>query len=260
MTPKMTHLEQNELLQNLGLDERQQVIYLALLDNGPLLPQGVAKKTGIKRSTLYLIFPEMLQKGILTEVTQGKRKLLQAVSPDILFEEQEKKFKELKEGIGELLSLYRMQGLKPKVAVYEGVEGVKRVFMDMLEGDEVRCGFDRIAKYDKKILDWVVSYFVPRRIKAGMKVKAIVSEEKLGHEYMARGKEYLRETRFVPLDKFPFTACETWVYGNKISFMTIKENGPLMGVIIESKDLAQNLKALFELAWEGAEKYQKAGK
>jgi sugar-specific transcriptional regulator TrmB len=253
----MTHLEQDELLQNLGLDERQGLIYKTLLENGPLLPQGVAKKTGIKRSTLYLIFPEMLKKGILGEVSMGKRTLLQAVSPDILFEEQEKKFKELKEGLGELLSLYRIQGLKPKVSVYEGVEGVKRVFMDMLEGHDDRCGFDRIAKYDKRILDWVVKYFVPKRIKLGLKVKAIVTEEKLGREYMARGKEYLRETRFVPLDKFPFTACETWVYGNKISFMTIKENGPLMGVIIESKDLSQNLRALFELAWEGAEKYQK---
>jgi sugar-specific transcriptional regulator TrmB len=257
MTQKMTQFKEDEILQNLGLDERQSLIYLTLLENGPLLPQGVAKKTGIKRSTLYLVFPEMLQKGILGEVTLGKRNLLQAISPDVLFEEQERKFKDLKEGMAELLSLYRIQGIKPKVSVYEGFEGVKRVFMDMLERGHERCGFDRIAKYDKRILDWVVRYFVPKRIKLGLKVRAIVTEEKLGREYMARGKEYLRETRFVPLNKFPFTACETWVYGNKISFMTIKEKGPLMGVIIESKDLSQNLRALFELAWEGAEKYQK---
>lgn len=257
MTQKMTHLNKKELLQNLGLSEREIIIYSALLNKGPLLPQSVAKETGIKRTTLYTIFPEMINKGFLVEITQGKRRLLQAVSPDKLFDVYEREYKELKAGIGELLALYRMQGLKPKVSIYEGLEGIKRVFIDMLEESKDTCGFNRIAQYDKEILNWVTSYFVPRRVKKNIEVRAIVSKEKEGVEHMESGKEHLRQTRFVPLDKFPFTATESWVYGDKVCFMTIKEKGPLVGVIIESKDISQNLKALFELAWEGAEKYQK---
>lgn len=257
MTQKMTHFNEVELLQNLGLDARETEIYLSLLNKGPLLPQSVAKETGIKRTTLYTIFPKMLKEGFLVEITQGKRRLLQASSPDTLFDAYEKKYKNLKSGIGELLTLYRMQGLKPKVAIYEGAEGVKRVFIDMLEEGRDTVGFNRLAKYDSEILDWVTHYFVPHRVKIGMKVRAIVTKEKEGEEHMKESVALLRETRFVPLTKMPFTTTETWVYGNKICFMTMSQNGPLTGVIIESKDMSQNLQALFELAWEAAEKYNK---
>lgn len=254
MTHNMTHYTNKELLQKLGLQEREILIYQALLNKGPLLHQYIAKATGIKRTTMYAILTEMIQKGLIVEFSQGKRQLFQAVSPDKLFDDYEKKYKELKSGIGDLLTVYRMQGMRPKIEIYEGIEGVKRVYLDTLEENKDVLVYNRMYRYDKEMLDWVKSYFIPHRIKKDIKVRAIVTAEKAGFEHMPTEK--LRETRFVPYEKFPLR-IENMIYGDKICFLTVEAGGPLVAILIESKQIVQAQRALFELAWEGAAKYQK---
>jgi hypothetical protein len=65
----------------------------------------------------------------------------------------------------------------------------------------------------------------------------------------------LRETREIPLDKYPFR-IEGMIYNDKMSFNTIEKGGPMVGIIIESKQIAETQKALFDLAWDGALKYK----
>lgn len=253
MTQNMTHFNQKELLQKLGLEEREIIVYETLLNRGPFLHQSIAKVTGIKRTTLYAILTEMLQKELIFEFTQGKRQLFQAVSPDKLFDEYERKYKELKTGIESLLTVYRMQGMKPKIEVFEGIEGIKRVYIDTLEVDKEVLVYNRMYRFDKEMLDWVKSYFIPHRIKKRIKVRAIVTAEKAGFEHMP--SEKFRQTRFVPYEKFPLR-IENMIYGDKVCFLSVEAGGPIVAVLIESKQIAQAQRALFELAWEGAEKYQ----
>jgi hypothetical protein len=40
------------------------------------------------------------------------------------------------------------------------------------------------------------------------------------------------------------------IYGNKVAFMSFSEQ---LGLIIESNEIAKNMKFLFELAWNGIE-------
>ena len=39
------------------------------------------------------------------------------------------------------------------------------------------------------------------------------------------------------------------IYGNKLAFMSFSES---LGLIIESNEIAKNMRFLFELAWRGA--------
>jgi len=254
MTNKSTQLQQNKLMQDMGFDEQEMAIYLALLDNGAMLPQHIAQKTGIKRTTLYSLFPELLQKGIITEVRQGKRRLFSPVSPDLLFEKYEARYKELKQNLGELATLYRMQGLKPTMQIFEGTEEVKKLYMDTLKYKGEMLIYNRVTKYREDILKWLVEFYVPERVKLGLTVRAIVNRDEASLQHMASGKEFARVTRFVPQDKFPFR-IEVMIYGDKISFFTCEKGGPQFGMIIESKVIAETQRSLFDLAWEGAKKY-----
>lgn len=252
MTNISTQLE-NELLARIGLDEREIKIYLALLREGAMLPQHIARKTGIRRTTLYEVFPEMIGKGIIKEIKQGKRRFFQVVPPNILFNNYEQNYKEIKQGIVDLMSLYSLQGLKPNVEIYEGIEGIKKIYLDTIkEGKEVRV-YNRMYRYDKTLLEWINKVFIPQRIKNNIRVRAIVTAEEAGFENMADQGKY-RETRFVPYEKFPLR-IETFIYANKIVFSTVEEKGPLVGVVVESKQIVQAQKALFDLAWEGAQHY-----
>ena len=254
MTEKNTKLI--KLLEDLGLEPEESAIYLALLDHGAMLPQHIARATGIKRTTLYSLFPDMIKSGLIIEVVQGKRRLLAPVSPDELFKRYENKYRELKQNMDELASLYRMQGLKPKIQIFEGTDQIKKLYLDTLETSGEILVYNSITKYRPDMLAWILDYYVPQRIKKGIKVKAIVTADEAGRKHMQEGPEFARVTRFVPLDKFPFRV-EAMIYADKISFFTCEKNGPQVGIIIESKVITQTQRSIFALAWDGAAKYNK---
>ena len=60
-------------------------------------------------------------------------------------------------------------------------------------------------------------------------------------------QEGSKERRYIPLEKFPYSGSLT-IYGNKVALMA--ENHHLVGAIIENNEIANTLRALFNLAWE----------
>lgn len=254
MTQKSTQIELGKLLRNLGLKRNEARIYLALLENGAMLPQHIAEEAGIKRTTLYEYFPEMIKEGFIYEIKQGKRRLFRATPPDALFYNYRNRYRETRKNIDELMTIYRMQGLKPKIEFYEGFNGVKRVYLDTLRAKKEILVFTQVTKYNQKILEWILNVYVPLRIKKEINVRALVPKKRESQKFMAGREEYLRETRSIPWDKFPFR-IEGMIYNNKIAYAHYEKGGPLVGIIIESKQISDTQRALFNLAWEGAEKY-----
>ena len=57
----------------------------------------------------------------------------------------------------------------------------------------------------------------------------------------------------LPKKLFPMHG-ELTVYGNRIGMVAMK--GKLVGVIIESKEMALMVRTLFELAWKQADQYK----
>lgn len=254
MTNISTQIQIPELLQKIGLSDREAQIYLALLKNGPMLPQHIAEEAGIKRTTLYEIFPEMQKSGVIAEFKSGKRRLFQATSPERLFSDYQKRYQEIKSNIHELEALYKMEGLRPRVEIFEGFEGLKNLYRDTLKTKKELLDYAQVTVYNQKMLKWLTRYYVPARVKRGFKLRVILPKEKEAKFYILESKETLREIRTVPRDKFSFR-IEGMIYNDKIAFAHIEKGGPLMGIIIKSKRIADTQRSLFNLAWEGAEKY-----
>ena len=69
----------------------------------------------------------------------------------------------------------------------------------------------------------------------------------------------MREIAFVPADKYYFSP-EINIYDNKVMIASWKEK---LGIIIESAEIADAMKKIFELSWQEAkrlesESYQKS--
>lgn len=254
MTEYSTQLNPQELLKKLGLDERESLIYLSLLETGPQLPQHIARDTGVKRTTLYEIFPLLIDQGLIIEITQGKRRLFQAVAPDKLLRDYESRYKEIREHFADLQAIYRMQGLRPKIEVYEGFEGMQKLYNRTLETKDDIKSFVMPSRYNPKVMDWFLKSYVPARVKRGVLIKAIMSSDEISEYYAQFKREHFRESKLVPANKFKFR-IECMIQTNKVYFASYEKGGPLVGIIIESKQIADTLGALFDLAWEGADKY-----
>ena len=61
-------LEQD--LKNLGLSEKEAIIYLASLELGPSTIQEISKKAQIKRSSTYDMIRFLMERGLMSEFTK----------------------------------------------------------------------------------------------------------------------------------------------------------------------------------------------
>lgn len=247
-------------LQKLGLSDKEARVYLSSLELGPSPVQLIASKAGVNRATTYVMIESLISRGLMSSFEKGKKRFFTAEPPEQLMailrkEEAEikEKEKEFEEILPELKALFAGAEEKPRVKFYEGVEGLKAIQNDILK-----------SKYDSLeeivSLDECYRVFPPHpkdhRQMIAQKTKDIpvrvIYTSRKGKILTA--KEGRRERRFIPPDKFPF-ATEINIYGQKAAIATCK--GKLMGVIIESKEISEALRVIFNLAWEAAEKYQK---
>jgi len=146
-----------------------------------------------------------------------------------------------------LKSLLNTSGTKPVIRYYEGPEGIKEVYRDTLKYKGELVAFvteNIIAKLGQDFAD----EYKAKRVKSEITVRVIGPDTPEIIEYKKTDQKDLKETRLVSKDEFPFT-IEMNIYGNKLAFMSFTEG---LGLIIESNEIARNMKFLFKLAWRGA--------
>jgi len=86
------------------------------------------------------------------------------------------------------------------------------------------------------------------RVEGNAPLKAIINDVPSARQYQRQDKKLNRELRIVPFEKMNVKP-ETYVYDNKVALFSLKER---FAVLIESQDIADALKKLYDLAWEQA--------
>jgi hypothetical protein len=95
--------------------------------------------------------------------------------------------------------------------------------------------------------------YYKRRAGKNISIRAIVPETPTGLERKAHDVEEKREIAFVPADKYYFSP-EINIYDNKIMIASWREK---LGIIIESAEIADAMKKIYELAWKEAKRLDK---
>lgn len=212
-------------LKKLGLSDKEAKVYLASLELGPSPIKDIAKQANLNRATTYVIIDSLIEKGLASSFTKGKKKYFSTESPDRLLsllrvreketQEQEREFKRV---LPELREIYNLSGEKPKVRFFEGKEGIKAIQEDISNTK---------TKTMEEFFNLDIAYeiFPPgpkdhrRKMKQKLRdipIRIIYTSRK---ENILPKKEGLRENRFVSLKKFgkfPFTG-EFVIYGDKVA-------------------------------------------
>lgn len=240
----------NNILQNLGLDDKETKIYLALLELGSGTIQEVAQKSGVKRTNVYNFIGSMKDKGIVSEVVEDNKIILVPENPNVLVTRAENNYQEVKQALPELMGIFNLPGNKPKVKFYEGVEGLKKAYNEMLEsGEKAIYGFSDYKKLFEAIPeDWAWN-FPERRKENKITFYCIAKNDEWGRKVQAKDKEHLRETRLADSVQFD---TEINIYGNKVAMMSFRR--PYSAVIIEDRAIAMSMKSIWQGWWNGLKK------
>jgi len=240
-------------LQNLGLGEKEAAVYLAALELGPETAQNLAKKALVNRATAYVQIESLKDKGLMSEFEKGKKTYYAAESPERLSAMLRKleaslvaKKSSLNNVLPLLLSSFAGMGERPKVRFFEGMEGASAMRQEFL--GVKNKNIEGITNMDKLLgmFPGHESDYSTQRIKKKIKSR-IIYTRKQGHLKNFNDNSKLRQAKFIQYDKVPLSADIT-IFDNKISFVTY-ESKPV-GVVVENKEIADSLRALFNFLWE----------
>lgn len=238
-------------LKNAGLPEGEIKVYLASLKSGSETVMHLAEKAGIKRPTCYVMIESLMQKGLMSSFAKGKKRYFSAESPERLLDlvgeqkiELDARKKDIDDILPELTSIFNISGTRPRTRFFEGKEGVRTIQKDILKSKPRYV-------YNFAPLDPAHELYPPSpgdlREKVlkrkGTKTKIIYTSKK--GERLPK-KQGGTVTKFVSPEKFPFSS-EIVIYNDKVAFLSFKEE--ILGVIIESKQIAETMRTMFNLAW-----------
>jgi sugar-specific transcriptional regulator TrmB len=248
-----------KLFEKLGLSGKESTVYLALLELGPALVTLVANRAGINRTTCYDILENLINLGLVSKVGGTSKKTYTAQPPESLVAYLEKqsedfinKARDAKKILPELKMLYNEKGKRPTIRYYDGKQGIKTVYEDTLTSHETIRAYASVKNMHSALPDFFPNYYKRRKDKK-IAIRAILPATADAKERKSFDKVESRESKLVPVDKFNFSP-EINVYDNKVAIMSLAEE---FGVIIESKEIAEAQKRIFELAWEAADKYNR---
>ncbi len=243
-------------LVNLGLSEKEAIVYLALLELSPAAVQDVAIRAGVNRTTTYLLVDALMRRGIVSATTHGKRQLFVAEPPERLLtvlrlqrRELEEKERELLTAIPLLNAVYNSRSEKPQIRYFEGAEGVRTV-RELLGEESGEC--IQIVPVDRfesvtEILDRRTDHFDDLKA-ASVPFRSLMVMDAPDPDRVPRVPN--SQMRVIPAADFPVRA-EITVRGNTVLLFSYKAN--LLSVIVKSEEFAETLRALFNLAWKGTD-------
>lgn len=235
----------SSLFQTLGLTEQQGRVYLAALELGDATVLELARKSKVKRTSIYNFISELKEKQILTEIRKGKRNIYRAAHPEQLAESLKLKVLEFDHLLPKLLSAHERARNSPRVTFYEGVDGIKEVYADALREKKPIIAWTDWGPMIKTMGDYLKVYPV-ERAKRGITFRQIARESKAARNVTKRDKSELRSTKFI---NCPELSTEIMLYGDRVAIMSFASRPPL-GIIIQDKDTAETLRVAWNALWE----------
>ncbi len=237
-------------LQEIGLNEKEASVYLALLQYENASAIDISEKTKINRSTTYTVLESLAKKGLVSETTVGVKTRYHAESPERLesFVERQKVIleehsKRLKDIIPQIKSVQRESGEKPIVQYYDGREGIitsaERLYEKNDEGGEVYLMYSR---------DLITDIFSETENKKYRKIrldKGIKSKVLYTYKTGELKSDEMGDRVKIDGEKYPIK-CDIAIYKDRVRINTLTKS--LSSVFIKSQDLADTLRSLFDLA------------
>ncbi len=238
------------ILEHTGLSDREAELYLAGLQLGSAPASEYAKRVGLNRITAYNTLEALVQRGIITLTRKVRSKWYTPVAPDSLALEARKNADALQRSLPELRSMQGSKERKPTVRYFEGWEGVRRVYEDTLTAKGELLNFANSAAV-RRFWPAYDDEYVEERVKRGIRLRGIAPDDAAGKRVHGEDREKLREIRLVPARDFDFTN-EINIYDSKVAICSFGESQDVFGVILESREVAETQKQVFEMAWRYA--------
>jgi sugar-specific transcriptional regulator TrmB len=231
-------------LERLGLQESDVKVYLSLLRRGLSTATQIAQHTKLNRSHIYDKLDVLLERGLVSFVIKNNVKYFKASNPEKILDYVADIQKDVQSMIPDLNQIKSIPKPKTVVELYQGKEGMKTVFKDILRERKDYFVFGEEGKF-QEILPVFIQQLL-RDVKRYNITEHLLSKESKRGKILVTPKN--TKIRYLP-DKY-FSPVMAAVYGNKTAIFIWSD--PLFAILIKDKDVAKSFKNYFDLLWEVA--------
>ncbi len=239
-----------EDLKKLGLSQAEATLYLALLRIGASEVQKLIEETGFYKGNTYDALERLCEKGIISKIIEGNKRIYQLQKPEALIDYVEKKKEELQqqENIAKQLArevqlVKKHIHIKETAMVFRGISGVKQIYSEIINEKLDYLVFGSPKESEVIIEDFYWQNLHVKQKEYKIKAKMIF------HKSLRRWKnivpEKFIELKFLDEDFEPLT--ETVIYGNKVAFVVWTEKPTT--TIINNEHVANSYRQIFNRLW-----------
>lgn len=239
-------------LEAYGLDKKEAKVYLAALELGPTSVLELSRRTSLPRTTLYPILERLKMQGVFRVGKKKSTTVFTAEAPARLSERMHERENELQKSVPALELLQETAHGGPGVTFYEGTDGFKRLWKQILDSGvkEYRLLTSGVGLRDYVKETYLVERVIAERKKRGMKSLQLIRDSRVARQIISKDSEELRESRLLPSDiDLPATVI---IFADQVAFVTTRREN--MMIILASGDVAVTYRTLFDLVWNKAQR------
>ncbi len=243
-----------EELERIGLSHSEAVLYLALFKLGAADVKKLIEETGFYKANTYDALERLCEKGIVSKIIEGKKRVYQIQKPESFIEFIEKKKYELEEQgkiakeLAKKIEKIKKSNPPETASVFRGLAGVKQIYSDIITKRLDYFVFGSPRESETLIGDYYWQNIHAKQKEYGIKAKMIF------HKSLRKWKglvpKNIIELKFLDERFEPLT--ETTIYGTKVAFVVWTEI-PVI-TIIDNIHLAESYKQIFNMLWKIAKK------
>ena len=244
----MTETTLIETLNEIGLNDKEIKIYLALVKLGESGATKLSSLTKINRITIYGILNSLKNKGFVSSTIKAKKTQFIPAPPKSILELIKRKETRFSSIIPELQDLSGKIKCSSSTKLYEGLKSVYELMQEIFGSGQKVLSYGNLD-LPEKFYEFDTKNLRNLRLNAKTEIRGITN--KLPEEF-AKRKLWQKQTNARILKKLDKLTTWTYIYGNKVANITYEKE--LIGVVVDNEEIANTQRFIFEVLWEKSKK------
>lgn len=243
-------MDLHSAIKNLGLSEKEASVYLALLQGGQATAYQIAKRSGLKKPTAYVILDGLIERGSVRKFMQGRGSTYIATDPVEIFVEARRRVEQVESVLPQLQALAQSDKKIIRASYFEGMNGIRELYKNLLQktASKTCIGFFAHQNDTPKELRDYWPILNTEMVKQKIKLRGITTKD-------ATTKDYL-EFKKIPREFLDLKGLSPDFYSSNVSievyddYTQIVSHRYVQGLLIQNPDIANVMRQIFEMVWK----------
>lgn len=243
-------------LTDFGLSEKEAKIYLALLELGEATAFQVSARSGVNRSSTYVVLESLSKRGLSGLSGDKKVRRYIAVAPEAIAQmasENLKRSSQIKEGIESILprlgAIQKNIGTGPRIRVFNGNQGLINSMTEFLStGEKVLRAFtsgENVLRLPREM----IQQWAEARVSLGVELRSLCPDTKEARELMSV-HPFLYTSIYLPVTNYP-SPVDMMIASDRVAYLVV-DRGDTTVIFIDSVHVGTVMKGVFDMAFEEA--------